>query len=702
MMETNKPFDNLVFRYLRPDGSSVWVSGNGTPLRDEQGNVTGYLGSVTDISEQVQAQAALRESETRYRSVVNTMSEGLILQARDGTVQAINPAAERIMGLTAQEVSEREGQQPSWALIHEDGLPFPADTVPLAVTLRTGEPQTNVIIGMHTPDRSLRWVSTSSRPIFTENDPLPVAALVTMNDVTELYEAYERLQQERDLLRAVIDNSPECIFLKDTDGRYLISNTAYAQATGKTSPDELIGKTIFDLWPPDVAKLYDAEDQKVFDSGQPLVDDQHRNVDTDGEPRYVIVTKIPLRDTNGHITGLLGIIRDITERKQMENTIRQSEERLRLIADNIQDLVMQLDADGVTVYASESARALLGYEPESLLGQPGMDLIHPDDRMNLFALGMDARVVGIPYVTLEGRALHHDGHYVRMESVIKFLHDSQSNYIGSVFIARDVSERNRLQDMALEQEKLQTALEKELELGTLETRMMQRIAHEFRTPLTVIQSSVETMANYIDRMTPEQRAAKSDMIVGQIAWITDMLDQIGQVLHGDFKPDTLRRSTVDASTICRQVAAELEAQISRPGRFALDLPETAFISADPHVLKSALMRVMRNAARYSPPTSVVEVRLKKVDHGLEFRIADHGIGILPEEQQRIFDPFFRGSNINEVGGLGVGLTLALAAIEAHDGTIAIESAPRQGTTVSLWLPDVLPSPAAPFPQEAGE
>jgi PAS domain S-box-containing protein len=208
MMKTNKPFENAVFRYLRPDGDFVWVSGNGTPLYDELGNVTGYLGSVTNIDAQLRTQAALRESETRYRSVVNTMSEGLILQGRDGTVQAINPAAERIIGLTMQEMLEYDESNPKWPLIHEDGSPFPNDKLPLTMTLRTGEPQTNVMVGMRTPDRSLHWISTSSRPIFTENDTLPSAALVTMNDVTELYEAHARLQQERDLLRTVIDNTP--------------------------------------------------------------------------------------------------------------------------------------------------------------------------------------------------------------------------------------------------------------------------------------------------------------------------------------------------------------------------------------------------------------------------------------------------------------------------------------------------------------
>ncbi len=684
MMATHTPFENAVFRYLRPDGATVWVSGNGTPLYDGQGNVTGYLGSVTNIDAQVRAQAALRESEARYRSVINTMSEGVILQTQDGTIQAYNPAAERIMGVTRDELMAVDGQD--WPMLHDDGSPFPLETRPLTVTLRTGEPQTNVIIGLPKSGNRPRWIATNSRPLFVSDNPLPYAAVVTMRDITELHEADERLRQERDLLRTVIDSTPDYIFLKGLDGRYLLSNVAYASATHKSTPDEIVGQTVFDLWQPQIAARYQAEDQAILDSGQALVDEERKTVEADGEVKYVLTTKIPLRDAGGRVLGLLGIIRDTTERKRMENTIRQNEERLRIITDNIQDIVMQQDTAGRTVFASQSTRMALGYEPEALIGQDGMDLIHPDDRVPISSAGKRAREGGAQYVTLEGRTRHSDGHYIRLESVVKFLFDDQANYTGAVSISRDITERNRLQEMTLEREKLQTALEKELELGTLKTRMMQRIAHEFRTPLAIIQASVETLLFYLDRLTPDQREEKADMIVRQIATITDMLDQIGVVLHGSFKPGALHQAPTDVSAMCRQVAAELEAQLNRPGRFALDLPLHAVISADAHVLKGAFLHVMRNAARFSELSSVVSVSLRQGEKGIELRVSDTGIGILPDDQSHIFEPFFRGSNTNEIGGLGVGLTIALAAIEAHDGTITVESVPGQGTTVTLWIP----------------
>ncbi|MEP6988395.1 MAG: PAS domain-containing sensor histidine kinase, partial [Chloroflexota bacterium] len=393
-----------------------------------------------------------------------------------------------------------------------------------------------------------------------------------------------------------------------------------------------------------------------------------------------------LYDNESKYTGGVFISRDITERKRLESSLRQNEERLRLITDNVQDLITLNDTKGKLVFVSPSARTLLGYEPESLLEMSSIDLIHPDDRQLMTQAFQTALETGTQHFIVEGRLRHADGYYIWTEFSITSILDDQSNFMGGVFVARDITERKLLEALTLKQEKLQTALDKELELGTLKTRMMQRIAHEFRTPLTVIQSSVETLTTYLDRLTPDQRADKVAKIMRYIASITDMLLQIELVINGDFKPDELNRNITDVSALCRQVAAELETQFNLPGKYILEMPQEVIFSADEQVLKNAIQPVMRNAALYSEPPSVVKVSLAYLEKGIKLCVTDTGIGILPQEQSRIFEPFFRGSNINEVGGLGVVLTIARAAIEAHEGTIIVESVLKQGTTVTLWIP----------------
>lgn len=150
-------------------------------------------------------------------------------------------------------------------------------------------------------------------------------------------------------------------------------------------------------------------------------------------------------------------------------------------------------------------------------------------------------------------------------------------------------------------------------------------------------------------------------------------------------PDRVHLSPVDLSTLCREIAQELEKHFGQPGKYNIDLPERVIVRADAATLKKAIFHVMYNAAQFSAPASPVEVSLSVHNQGVELSVQDTGIGILPEEQARIFEAFFRGSNIGVVSGLGLGLTIAKVCIELHQGTITVESVPGQGTDVRIWL-----------------
>jgi len=136
--------------------------------------------------------------------------------------------------------------------------------------------------------------------------------------------AEEALEKERNLLRTVIDNVPDYIYIKDTESRYLVSNNAFARFLGATTPEEVIGKTVFELFPKELAPKYYADDQEVIGSGQPLVNREERSVDqTNKSVVWNQTTKVPLRDSSGNIVGLVGIARDITKQVQAEKALRE-------------------------------------------------------------------------------------------------------------------------------------------------------------------------------------------------------------------------------------------------------------------------------------------------------------------------------------------------------------------------------------------
>ena len=150
--------------YRRLDGSRFEGETTSVVFTDAHGNPRTSM-MTRDITALVNAEAALRESEARYRTVLEALDEGVVLQGADGAIIAANPSAERILGFGQAQLLGKTSTDPHWDTIHEDGSPFPGETLPAAMALRTGIAQANVVIGMHVADGTLRWLSVNARPL---------------------------------------------------------------------------------------------------------------------------------------------------------------------------------------------------------------------------------------------------------------------------------------------------------------------------------------------------------------------------------------------------------------------------------------------------------------------------------------------------------------------------------------------------------
>ena len=149
-----------------------------------------------DITERKRTEEELRASEERYRSVITTMAEGVVLQQADGRITACNASAERILGLSVQQMMGRTSIDPCWQTIHEDGTPFPGDDHSSMVTLRTGEPQSNTVMGIHKPDGTLTWILLNSQPLFRPSETKPYGVVTSFSDITKRKQAEVALRQQ--------------------------------------------------------------------------------------------------------------------------------------------------------------------------------------------------------------------------------------------------------------------------------------------------------------------------------------------------------------------------------------------------------------------------------------------------------------------------------------------------------------------------
>src|SRR5581483_4337677 len=169
-----------------------------------------------------------------------------------------------------------------------------------------------------------RWHLTTKVP-GCDNDGNIIGMMSISRDITELVEAEVKLQEERNLLRTLIDNMPDCIYAKDAQGRKIIANPGDLKNLGCKTEADAIGKTDFDLFPKEIAERFFQGEQKVLQKGEPLVNQEEKVVRPDGETRWILSTKVPWHDAEGRIIGLVGIGRDITEKKNLEAQVTQAQ-----------------------------------------------------------------------------------------------------------------------------------------------------------------------------------------------------------------------------------------------------------------------------------------------------------------------------------------------------------------------------------------
>ena len=179
------------------DGHRLKVRISVAPILDEEGKVAGGRGIYRDLSSQRSTEEALLASERRYYSVVEALNEGVLMRDRDGSVVTSNRSASRILGLSTEAIADGTAERPPLSFIHEDGSPFLASDQPTVVSIRTGEPQTGVIMGFINDDGSIRWISVNSSPLASSGEQQPYAAVASFTDITEFRGALLELQAGR-------------------------------------------------------------------------------------------------------------------------------------------------------------------------------------------------------------------------------------------------------------------------------------------------------------------------------------------------------------------------------------------------------------------------------------------------------------------------------------------------------------------------
>jgi PAS domain S-box-containing protein len=642
------------YRVIRPDGAVRWVRESVSASRGEGGRPLRLDGVLSDISER-------RRLEEELDRFFTLSLELLCIAGFDGRYKRLNPAWERTLGYDINELLTR----PFLDFVHPDDQ---AATTAEFDRLLHGADTIRFENRYRCKDGSYRLLSWTAHPVM-EQQVIYAAA----RDVTRRRQAEQSLERERNLLRTLMDNLPDHIFVKDTQSRFVTANAATLFSLGVITEELAIGKTDFDFLPRDRAAQYTADEQAVLRTGQPLTDREELLIDAGGRSRWLLTTKVPLRQGN-EIVGLVGISHDITGRKHAEERL-QAQARLLDLA---HDAIIVCDANSHIRYWNRGAQTLYGWTAEEARGMESQALLKTVFPVSQQVIAEALSQVGHWEGTLTHT--HRDGHQVVVESRQSLLRDSQGKVTRILEINRDVTDRLRAEV------ELRRAMGAAEAASRAKSEFLANMSHEIRTPMNGVLGMTELALD--TPLSPEQRQylelahASAESL---LAVINDVLD-FSKIEAGKLDLDRAEfflRECVDGTIKTLALRAHQKG-LELACHIALAVPDA--LIGDPGRLRQILVNLVGNAIKFTEKGEViVDVRAESVtvdEVRLHVAVADTGIGIPPEKRQMIFEAFVQAdaSTTRTYGGSGLGLTISNRLVEMMGGRIWVESAVDRGST----------------------
>lgn len=529
-------------------------------------------------------------------------------------------------------------------------------------------------------DRAIGWISVdnllSQNPLTPYDLDIINLYSTSLGHLCTLKRTEQALVKERNLLRTLIDTAIDYVYVKDTQSRFIMVNTSAWKASGREIDEaSMIGKTDFDFFPRELAQQYYADEQEMFRTGIPISNKLEPNVTVDGEPTLLLTSKVPLRDEQGQIIGLVGISRDVTDYMQAQERVQASEARFKVVA-QVADAsnigVVLADKHGTISEANDAFLRISGYD-RTELAQINWIAMTPPEYDEASAAATQAASSEV--ISLEKDIFHKNGTRIPVLVVGRELADSTQDMVCFVI---DLTQQRQL-----EAERLEAALDKER--AKVLTEFISNLSHDLKTPLSIIESSLYLLERIDD---PTRQKAKIENIRDQTLLLEKLIQSVLTMSRLDegheltFSPLDLNQVMTELERSMRP-AAERKTQI-----LMLDLqPDLPPILASESELYRVIVNLIENALNYTPESGTITLRTYLHGETAIAEVQDTGMGIDPEILSHIFDRFFRAKTARfSARGTGLGLAIVKRIMELHGGKAEVESTVGVGSTFRISLP----------------
>ncbi len=386
---------------------------------------------------------------------------------------------------------------------------------------------------------------------------------------------------------------------------------------------------------------------------------------------------------------------EIEIRQTIEARLSRSEEIYRLIAQISSDyaFLVRVEEDGrhgiewITAEAFERATGYLSEDYNLDMRTLMFKAMHPDE-MDQLRVDMKSLMAG-ETVSGEYRLRKKDGEMIWLKVIRTPIWDEAQQRVTHYYgIGQDITQDKKNQELFVENERLKIAYQKEREYTEMRRKYLQTLAHEFRTPLTVINTSAALIDRYREKMSLEKQHKEFKKIVSSITYLDQMLTELSMLSRTEKGYLQFNPGQVDILNVCQDVVASFQETMGADHTLVFEnlITESTIYWLDDTIMRYVLTNLISNAIKYSEPNTEVKLMLDQQDEQLIFKIIDQGSGISEEDQSRIFEPFYRGQNVDTIRGTGLGLAIAKEIVILHNGTLNLQSKVGNGSTFTVSIP----------------
>lgn len=657
-------------RFIGSGGKVIWVFVKARILYDNAGVPTRVVGSLSNITSLKQARSKLQESEAKYRIISQNSSDCICLHSPERDFVFVSASSLDVIGYKPDELENLRLRD-----IVSRG-DYQAVKASIAEVILNPEKKIVITFEAKQANGEMVWLETHGGAILDQQGQIMYFQTSTRN-ITARVEAEAKLRESEERYKLISQNAHDIISLMDMDGKYLFISPSIKDALGY-EVEEILGRHKSDFIHTDDLPIVHEGMQEVLEQDakmtQALFRFRHKNgnyrwleakwgviFNDEGEPIYFRSTKV-----------------DMTDKILAEQKLKEKEEQYKLVSENSTDVIALYDLDGRFSFISPSCFRLLGYTVEECLGSDPMNLIHEEDLDRVRKVFADTIENKRQDVQTSYRIKKRDGEFVPVGVSLTSVLDDKGKVQYVLSSTRDITE-------------IMKVIEKERYLNKLKSSFISMASHEFRTPLTTIQSSNELIQMYLENQidpTNGKLTKHVSRIRGELERLNSLLKDVFTLGRLDVGRAKLKRELTSLTAIAKQVI--LEVSVNFKGR-AVSVKIVGIerqVNLDSQLISHAMSNLVLNALKYSEDCPEPEMIIAYSDDKIDIEVKDFGIGIPDKDKDGLFESFSRASNVGDIEGTGLGLVIVRQFVEMHGGSISFDSELKKGSTFRIHLPGI--------------